>query len=42
MQIAMISKVIIKFRSKFRFQIPLKFYWTVEKVETCDGNDQKF
>ena len=32
----------IKFRSKFQFQIPLQFYWSVEKVETCDGNGQKF
>ena len=38
----MISKVMIKFRSKFQFQIPLQFYRTVEKVETCDGNGQKF
>ena len=38
----MIIKVKIKFRSKFQFQIPLQFYWTVEKVETCDGNGQKF
>ena len=38
----MISKVMIKFRSKFQFQIPLKFYRTVEKVETCDGNGHKF
>ena len=35
----MISKV-IKFRSKFQLQIPLKFYRTVEKVETCGGNGQ--
>ena len=28
----------IKFRSKF----PLQFYRKVEKVETCDGNGQKF
>ena len=41
-QIAMISKAMIKFRSKFQFQIPLQFYRTVEKVETCDGNGQKF
>ena len=34
------SKVMIKFRSKFQFQIHLKFYRTVEKVETCDGNGQ--
>ena len=32
----------IKFWSKFQFQIPLQFYWTVDKVETCDGNGQKF
>ena len=32
----------IKFRSKFQFQISLKFYGTVEKVETCDGNGHKF
>ena len=38
----MISKVMIKFRSKFQFQIPLQFYRTVEKVETCDDNGQKF
>ena len=37
----MISKVMIKFRSKFQFQIPLQFYRTVEKVEICDGNGQK-
>ena len=41
-QIAMIRKAMIKFQSKFQFQIPLQFYRTVEKVETCDGNDQKF
>ena len=38
----MISKVMIKCRSKFQFQIPLQFYRTVEKVETCDGNGQNF
>ena len=38
----MISKSMIIFQSKFLFQIPLQFYRTVEKVETCDGNDQKF
>ena len=27
----------IKFRSKFQFQIPLQFYRAFEKVETCDG-----
>ena len=32
----------IKFRSKFQFQIPLQFYRTVEKVETCDGSGQRF
>ena len=36
------SKVIIKFECKFQFQIPLQFYSTVETVETCDGNGQKF
>ena len=41
-QIAVISKVTIKFQSKFQFQIPLQFCRTVEKVETCDGNGQKF
>ena len=35
-KVKMISKVMIKFRSKFQFQIPLQFYRTVEKVETCD------
>ena len=38
----MIGKAIIKFRSKFQFQILLQLYKTVEKVETCDRNDQKF
>ena len=42
LQTPMISKFMIKFRSKFQFQIPLHFYKTVGKVETCDGNDQKF
>ena len=32
----------IKFRSKFQFQIPLQFYRAFEKVETCDGDGQKF
>ena len=41
-QTAMISKFMIKFRSKFQFQIPLQFYRTAEKIETCDGNGQKF
>ena len=35
-------KSLIKFRSKFQFQILLQFDRTVEKVETCDGNLQKF
>ena len=38
----MTSKVMIKFPSKFQFQIPLQFYRTVKKVEACDGNGQKF
>ena len=38
----MISKVMIKFPSKFLFQIPLQFYRPFEKVEICDGNVQKF
>ena len=42
MQKTMISKAMIKFGSKFQFQIPLQFYRVVEKVETCDGNGQKF
>ena len=42
MQIAMISKAMIKFQSKFQFQIPLQFYRAAEKVETCNGNGQKF
>ena len=37
----MISEVMIKFRSRFQFQIPLQFYRTFEKVGTCDGNGQK-
>ena len=41
-QIAMASKVMIKFRSKFQFQIPLQFYRAVEKVDPCNGNCQKF
>ena len=41
-KVKMISKVMIKFRAKFQFQIPLQFYRTIEKVETCDGNGQKF
>ena len=39
-QIVMISKAMIKFRSKFQFQIPLQFYRTVEQVEICDSNGQ--
>ena len=42
LQLAIISKVMIKFRSKFQFQIHLQFYRAVEKIETCDGNGQKF
>ena len=38
----MFRKVMIKFRSKFQFHIPLQFYRTVEKVETCFGIGQKF
>ena len=40
-QIDLTSKVMIQFWSKFQFQIPLQFYRTVHKVETCDGNGQK-
>ena len=29
----MISKVILKLRPKFQFQIPLEFYRTVQEVE---------
>ena len=32
----------IKCYSKFQYQIPLQFYRTAEKFETCDGNGQKF
>ena len=38
---SMISKVMIKFLSKFQCQIPLQFYRTVENVETCDGEKVK-
>ena len=38
----MISKAMSKFRFKLQLQIPLQFYRTVEKVEICDGNGQKF
>ena len=41
-KVKMIGNVMIKFRSKFQFQIPLQFYRTVEKVETPDDNGQKF
>ena len=42
-KVKMISKVMIKFRTKFQFQIPLQFYRTGEKVESYDGgNGQKF
>ena len=41
-KVKMIGNVMIKFRSKFQFQIPLQFYRTVEKVETSDDNGQKF
>ena len=40
--IAMISKGIIKFGSKFQFQIPLKIYRTVQTIETCNGNGGRF
>ena len=33
MKLAMISKAMIKFQSKFQFQIPLQFHRTVKKVE---------
>ena len=35
------TKAMIKFRLKFQFQIPSLFY-SVENVETCDGNGPKF
>ena len=41
MQIAMISKAMIKFGSKFQAQIPLYFHRKVEKIETCAGISQK-
>ena len=31
-QVAVISKAMVKFRSKFQFRIPLQFYRTAEKV----------
>ena len=43
MQIAMISEVMMKLRSKVQFQVTLQFDRTVENVaETCDGNGQRF
>ena len=39
---SLLGKGMIKFPSKFKFQILLQFCRTVEKVETCDGNGQKF
>ena len=41
-QITIISEVMIKFRSRFQFQILLQFYRAVGKIETYDGNGQKF
>ena len=41
-QIAMIRKAMLKFQSKFQFKISVQLYKKVEKVETCDGNGQKF
>ena len=38
----MISKVMIKLRSKFPFKILFQFYRVVEKIKTCDGKSQKF
>ena len=38
----MINNAMIKFQCKCQFEIPLQFYKTVEKVEICDGNGQKF
>ena len=32
-EIGMISKVMIKFRSKFQFQIPLQFYRQLKKLK---------
>ena len=42
MKIAMISKAMIKFWSKFQSQIPSQFYSSFEKIETCDDNGKKF
>ena len=36
-----VQKAMIKFRFRFQFQIHLRFYRTVEKVQSCDGNGQK-
>ena len=41
MEIGIISKVMIKFRSKFQFQIPLHFCRAVKKIKNCDVNGQK-
>ena len=41
-EIPTIAKVMIKFRTKFQFQIPLYIYRIVEQVGTCDGNVQRF
>ena len=41
-QIAMISKTMLKFQSKFQFKISVQLYKKVDNVETCDGNGQKF
>ena len=37
-----ISKAMVKFPSKLLFQVPLQIYRAAKKVETCDGNSQKF
>ena len=37
----MIGEAMIKFRTKFQFQIPFQFFKTVQKAEICDGNGQK-
>ena len=37
-----ISKAMVKFPSKLLFQVPLQIYMAAKKVETCDGNSQKF
>ena len=38
----MISKAMLKFQPKFQFKISVQLYKEVEKIETCDGNGQKF